>query len=251
MAKFLTLVDGRQTLQDTLVATDQPIGSPEGLGLTWVSTSQITIDAGRAVIVSGSRAIAVLGSALTKSMSSTWVAGTSQGGRFAGTVSSNQTWHVFIIRNTATGAIDAGFDLSVTGANIPVGWAGRIIGSVMIAVGSDIRGFVQTGDRFDWIGVSLDFNGATPTSTTNLQTLYVPLGIKAVAFGRLNIITAGGTLYASPPGIGSDVLSTVAGHFMPFQITTNTSRQIIYYASPGGISSQIGTRGFYHPRGAY
>jgi len=215
--------------------------------------SLITIASGRAVIAgSGSRAIAVLGSSLPKFLTpvSVWAAGSNAGGRFAGTIAANQTWHVFVIRNTTTGAVDAGFDLSVSGANIPSGWVGRIIGSIMTDGSSNIRNFVQTGDRFDWVDPVVSFNGVTPTITTNLVTLAVPAGLVVRAIGRFFLDTTSTFVFASSPSVNADIFITTINTAASFEIPTNGAGQIKHYVTVASAVSNIVVRGFYHPRGA-
>ena len=288
MVRFFTWLNNRLTLQDpiitytgaadsgkipalnaagvvnaTLVEDLSPVGSPEGLQLVYTGTGltfPINIATGRAVIPGTNRAIAVLSSVLSKQVNSAWAAGNGVGGKFAGTISANQTWHVFIIRNTTTGAVDAGFDLSVTGANIPSGWVGRIIGSFMIdGAGTNVRPFVQNGDLFQWTTVVQDFNSvsATPTSTSNLLTLTVPSGLSVVAFGRIGTYNTASSsaIYAASPGITPDavVFANTANSLMigRFEFATNTSAQIRFYAETAASFGQLFTWGFIHPRGAY
>jgi len=249
-ARAIALPDAGGTVQ---LLGDEPIGSPEGLTLSYLTTSAITIGAGRAgTATAGNRAIAVRSSSGTKNVSVLWIEGTGNG-RFAGAaaVGANQTWHVFIIRNTTTGVVDAGFDSSVTGANIPSGWVGRIIGSFMTDNASNIRNFVQTGDRFDWVDWVQSFSSSnTPTATSNLVTLTVPTGINAIAIGRAYLNTAT-FVYASSPSTNGDAIMGSVGAIALFEIPTNTSGQIRYYALVANATSDIATRGFIHPRGAY
>ena len=250
-ARVIALPDASGTVQ---ILGDEPIGSPEGLTLSLASPS-VDIAAGRAVsATAGNRAIAVFSGVFSKNLSATWAVGSGNGGRFTGTLAANQAWHVFIIRNTTTGAIDAGFDSSATGANIPSGWVGRIIGSVMLDGAIALRPFVQKGDRFEWTTAVQDFNNAnTTTTTTNLITLTVPTGLNVIAFGRLAAGgSGGGNISGGFPDVTADVLfATFSGIFIPSEIQTNTSAQIRFYASIANITGVLWTRGFIHPRGAY
>lgn len=243
---------------DSTSILQDPIGIVEGLTLSYLSATSIGIAIGRSAVgAAGSRSIAILASAFTKSLSSVWAAGTNQGMRAsgAGAVAANQTWHIFIIRNTSTGAIDIQADTSATGANLTSGWSGRIIGSIMTDGSSNIRSFVQNGDRFDWTALIQDFySTATPTSTTNLLTLTVPTGVAVVAFGRMGTSSTGNALNASNPAVAADAItySPSAGYFIGrFEETTNATAQIKFYATNANSIGEVLTRGFYHPRGAY
>lgn len=246
---------------DTIGILQLPIGSPEGLTLAYVSATQISVAPGRALVgAAGSRSIAILASAFTKSLSSVWAAGTGQGMRAsgAGAVAANQSWHIFLIRNSSTGAIDIQADTSATGVNLTSGWSGRIIGSIMTDASSNIRSFVQTGDRFDWSVANQDFFSSqnTSTATTNLQLLTVPTGISVVAIGRVyveNAISAA-FIYGGSPAVAADAIAyctTTNKTYTPFEIPTNTSGQIRHYALVSNTTCELVTRGFYHPRGAY
>ena len=85
-----------------------------------------------------------LTSELTKQLDATWAAGDDAGGLFSGSIAVDTWYHVFIIRNDSTGAIDGGFDTSVSAANIPSGYtAYRRIGSVLTDGSSNIIAFHQ------------------------------------------------------------------------------------------------------------
>jgi hypothetical protein len=62
---------------------------------------------------------------MTKRLDATWSAGTGNGGLFSGTKAINTWYYPFAIYNPTTGVSDAGFDISSSGANIPVGFTKR------------------------------------------------------------------------------------------------------------------------------
>jgi len=83
--------------------------------------------------------------ALTKRIDAAWAAGSAAGGMFTGSVANDTTYHIFIIRNDTTGAVDAGFDTSTTGANKPSGWTVmRRIGAVRYGTAALLK-FYQFG----------------------------------------------------------------------------------------------------------
>lgn len=128
-----------------------------------------------------------LTSALTKQLDATWAQGTNQGGRFSGVSLSNTTYHVFLIRNDTTGTVDAGFDTSVTGANVPAGWSKkRRIGSILRESAAIVL-FTQTGDLFMRTTPVLDVSDNDPTTGAQTRTLSVPLGVKVWALLNMTI----------------------------------------------------------------
>lgn len=109
----------------------------------------------------------LLGSTMTKQIDAVWAVGTGNGGLFSGSVTTNERYHVFIIRKDSDGTIDAGFDTSDIAANIPSGYSHyRRIGMVYTDASSNILAFTQT-DRVFVLGTAIEeFNDATPASTS-------------------------------------------------------------------------------------
>src|SRR3972149_3936128 len=75
--------------------------------------------AGRHHATITSRVLLNLTTALTKQIDAAWAVGTNQGGLFSGAVGNTTWYHVFLIRRSDTGVVEAGFDTSVTAANLP------------------------------------------------------------------------------------------------------------------------------------
>lgn len=72
-----------------------------------------------------------LDSDLTKQIDATWAEGDDAGGMFTGSVGNSTTYYIWLIKKTADGTVDAGYDTSSTGANAPSGWtAERLLGLV-------------------------------------------------------------------------------------------------------------------------
>lgn len=117
---------------------------------------------------------------LTKQIDATWAEGDDAGGLFSGSVANNTWYHVFVIKKDSDGTIDAGFDTSVTAANIPSGWTSyRRIGSVRSNGSANITPFKQTGSYFKWETPVQNINTTTSTSAANI-TLTVPTGVKVI-----------------------------------------------------------------------
>jgi hypothetical protein len=124
----------------------------------------------------------ILASAMVKQIDAAWAAGSAAGGLFSGTVANSTTYHVFLIRKDSDGSIDAGFDTSITAANIPSGYTNfRRIGSIKTDGSANIVGFKQMGDEFLWTSAQPATTTTTLSTTAQLLALEVPLGLKLIA----------------------------------------------------------------------
>ena len=124
----------------------------------------------------------VLSSALTKSVSGPFAAGTGQPGLLGGTLppGANATLHVLVIKGAS--GVDIGFHDSPTIAlaSLPSGYDKyyRRIGSILTDGSNNIRGFLQNGDRFLYKLPDLSIRNATISTSGTLLSLKVPSGIK-------------------------------------------------------------------------
>lgn len=124
----------------------------------------------------------VLSSALTKSVSGPFAAGTGQPGLLGGTLppGANATLHVLVIKGAS--GVDVGFHSSPTIAlaSLPSGYDQyyRRIGSILTDGSNNIRGFLQNGDRFLYKLPDLSIRGATISTSGTLLSIKVPGGIK-------------------------------------------------------------------------
>ena len=126
----------------------------------------VDFGAGAAVDSTGAYGLVLTGAGLTKQLDATWAAGSAAGGLFTGTVAASTWYHCFIIRKDDDGSIDAGFDTSVTAANIPAGYTYyRRVGAIVTDSTPDIRKFVQVGDMFYWKSPTEDMDDATVGTT--------------------------------------------------------------------------------------
>ena len=118
----------------------------------------------------------ILAAAITKQIDAAWAAGTNAGGLFSGAVGANAFYYIFLIRKDSDGSIDAGFDTSVTAANIPAGYtAYRRIGALRSSAGSNILNGTYTGGLFTYYGFIVDRAYAGLASTDRiLITVTVP-----------------------------------------------------------------------------
>jgi hypothetical protein len=148
------------------------------------ATNDIDIAAGEAASTETNPVLMVLGSTLTKRLDAAWAVGSGNGGLDTGSIA-DTTYHVWLIRRSDTGVVDALFSTSASAPTMPTGYGQkRRIGSIIRAAGA-IRTFVQSGDRFMLNTPVLDVNSTNPGTSAVTQTLTVPGGINVVA--RMNV----------------------------------------------------------------
>jgi hypothetical protein len=220
----------------------------------------INITAGQAAD-STNASYLTLASEITKQIDATWAEGNDAGGLFSGSVSTNTTYHVFLIEKDSDGSIDAGFDTSVTAANIPSGYTKyRRIGSVVTDGSSNIQPFEhRKGDFFEWLEPELDINDGATGTTAKTAAINVPLGIQVTARCNGALASNGVFVYVSTadatdtaPSASSTPLSTMgntssANLVTQFDIETNTSSQIRYRTNTSDTFRLV-TVGYYDYR---
>lgn len=210
-----------------------------------------------------------LTSAMTKQLDATWAAGTNQGGLFSGTIAATTWYHVFLIRKDSDGSIDAGFDTSVSAANIPTGYtAYRRIGSVYTDATPYIIAFHQYGDEFWWDSTQQDYTASSVAATAFAQAFSVPSGVNVLghfaAVGKSS--TTSGVFYSLLPGNTTETTTSSYNQVVAntdtnsgngrdnvgnVDLVTDTSSQIYIVASGvnGSHTLWVGTRGWKDPRG--
>lgn len=123
----------------------------------------------------------VLAAPIAKLLTGVWAAGTGNGGRDnAAALVAAQTWHVFVILNPVSGAVDALFSQSPTAPALPAGFTKfRRIGAIVLdAAATTIRAFSQNGDDFEYKLRSTDYAAASNGGGVPfLRKISVPAGI--------------------------------------------------------------------------
>jgi len=207
----------------------------------------------------------VLAGALTKRLDAAWAVGTNQGGLDTGSIA-NTTYHIWLIKRSDTGVVDALFSTSASAPTMPASYNyKRRIGSIM-RVGGAIVTFVQTGDYFRRKASILDIDVSNPGTGAVTRTLSVPTGIKIKALMNLRLECGAGTgtncllsdLDANdeaPSGTAAPLgnLNVPASGFqnIVIEIMTNTSAQIRSRnnASDANTLLRIATLGWEDTRG--
>lgn len=208
------------------------------------ATNDIDIAAGEAASDDTTPARLTLASALTKRLDAAWAVGTGNGGLDTGSIA-DTTYHVWLIRRSDTGVVDALFSTSATSPTMPSGYdQKRRIGSIIRASGAIIA-FVQTGDTFQHKTPVLDVNVTNPGTSAVLRTLTVPLGVKVealidAAFNNDAGVSNGRTWVSDPDT--NDVDPTVAqsyGYGVPNSNSINVNIQVRCFTNTSG---QVRTR---------
>jgi hypothetical protein len=212
----------------------------------------------------------ILGTAITKQIDATWAAGDDAGGLFSGAVANDTTYHIFLIIKDSDGTVDAGFDTSVTAANIPTGYTYyRRIASITSDGSANITDYVQIGDRFMLLFPSGDVGVTNPGDSAVTRTLSVPTGISVLALMVAGIddttsaadaywylsdlslqdSTPGASITHAKTGQGSSAVSDQG--YAWAEVYTNTSGQIRSRAtgSAADITFYINTMGWIDTRG--
>lgn len=255
----------------TKTATDTarfPAGHLFGLTLSnnaTDATNDIDIAAG-STIDGTSVENMVLGSALTKRLDATWAVGTGNGGLDTGSIA-NATYHIWLIKRSDTGVVDALFSTSASSPTMPTNYDyKRRIGSI-IRSGGAIVAFVQRGDTFIRDVVSVQNNTSPGTSAVTI-TLVVPTGIVVDALITVSLesgannalthvlVTSLDQTDTTPSSSAYDLrlrddnASTTSGGSGSDMIRkTNTSGQVRFRQDTATTDVYIATRGWMDTRG--
>lgn len=201
----------------------------------------------------------ILPSAITKTTSGTFAAGSGNAGLDTGSVAANTWYHLHLIWGPGKSS-DVLLSTSATAPTMPSGYTlHRRVGSIKTDGSSHILAFSQNGDEFLWAQPPQDLLAACSTSAT-LATLSTPLGAKtnALVTTVLSSVTATTGTYLSSPDVSNisafpsneTVLATGTNNAQGFgSVRTNTSSQVRVISSGTGATLTIGTLGWIDTRG--
>lgn len=209
----------------------------------------------------GDTANMVLSSTLVKRIDASWAAGTNAGGldgseSVVGTPDIDTWYHVWLIRRSDAGVVDALFSESATAPAMPVNYdQKRRIGAVLTDGTANILGFLQIGDIFYWKTPTVDHSGAPGLTDTNF-TVSVPIGIRCRVITNIDANgSAGGQqvwLYSpelnAPTNANIEQSSSGDSQRMTTD-HTNTSSQLRHRGSTLGMAYDLETIGWIDPRG--
>ena len=211
----------------------------------------------------------VLSTALTKRLDAAWAVGTNQGGLDTGSIA-NTTYHVWIIKRSDTGVVDALFSTSASAPTMPTNYdLKRRIGSI-IRKSAAILSFRQIGDDFFLDVPVMDVDTSNPGTSAVTSTLTCPVGIvtQAKITASVGIGVGGSSTFAlvtslnqtdtTPSATLFNVMSlgnsTINMRNMAtLQVPTNTSAQVRYRLSVSSalINMEIITQGWIDTRGRF
>jgi len=235
-----------------------------GLNLS-VASNVVTCSAGYAKDSTNTRDM-TLPSSMAKNLGSTWVAGTGNGGLFAGSVANNTWYYFFLIRKDSDGSIDAGFDTSLTAANIPAGYtAYRRLGQFKTNGAATLYKVYQYGAgsyrRYIYDDYQEVINTATPSSSfADIDcSAFVPPVSTLITFNAKNLENNGAatvtTFYFRPKGSsgsGSIICKMIDGHGsggwgqgLIFEIPSDSSQVIQYKSETQQRGILMGVSGYY------
>lgn len=221
------------TSEHYLISTlPYPPGFLYGLALSngTDATNDINIATGN-TIDSTSAVNMVLASALTKQLDAAWAVGTNQGGLDTGSID-NVTYHIWLIKRSDTGVVDALFSASASSPTMPASYDyKRRIGSIVRTSGA-IKAFIQDNDTFTWSVPVSDVTATNPGTSAVTRTLTVPTGIRVEAI--LSVRGEAGAVAAdNPQGILITDLSVTD--------TVPSSTLFTLYMYNGGAASNQGS----------
>ena len=228
-------------------------------------TPTFTIQPGAATDSTASYSM-TLPSVWTKTASA-WAAGSGVGSLDTGTIATATWYHVHLIMNPSSGAVDILTSRSPNNPTLPAGFTMfRRIGSMFYSgTGPGWLYFAQSGDVFRWGTPRWDVQNVNPTSgAQNTVTLTVPgdgqVIVEALIMASCQYLSGGGStlkIYSgfaqSAPALGLYAATTSNSNSAWTQVTTNVSSQILTAFTYGGAGTaySIETLGWIDPRGRH
>jgi hypothetical protein len=238
-------------------------GALYGLTLSTGASTTFSIAPGQAAD-SNSGDYITLAAAMSKTTAA-WAAGSGSGGLDTGTIANNTWYHIYLIKNVASGAVDVVYSLAGPGGptTMPSGFTlFRRIGSLRIGGAGNWQGFVQFGDEFIWTARAVDAANLAWQTTAQLLTLTVPTGVQVNAMfdARTTFNTnAGAMIFTSPDegdqaagGSGFTSLAAASNattNAARFNVRTDTSGRIRWRANTTLSTFDISTYGWIDTRG--
>jgi hypothetical protein len=212
----------------------------------------------------------VLASALTKQVDAAWAVGSGNGGLDTGSIA-DTTYHIWLIKRSDTGVVDALFSTSASSPTMPSNYDyKRRIGSI-VRTGGEIKAFTQNGNVFTWSTFAIDVNAVNPGTSAVTRTLTVPVGIVVRASVVIGLYSTSspfaglvsslavtdqapqalGTASLTAPGNIGNAFAGTNWNFIPVTVQTNTSGQVRSRLSASAASDRLGiiTEGWIDARG--
>ena len=197
-----------------------------------------------------------------------WAAGSGNGCLDTGTVTTNATYHIFVIAKPALAATGVLCSTSSYAPLMPAGYVYKArVGSFLTDGSANILAFTQRGQKFTLNAMQLALNSVSIGTSASSQTLgFVPSGVKVIPNCQISISNASPPASVLMTGLDeqADVAPTTtvpfgtAAGFDVQQITsaagvanaacpevvTNTSRQVRLRASAASTSVSVIGKGW-------
>jgi hypothetical protein len=166
----------------------------------------------------------ILASAITKRIDAAWAVGTDQGGldgseSVDGTPDANTWYHIWLIKRSDTGVVDALYSESSSDPTMPTNYDyKRLIGSVLTDGSANIIAYASTevnggGLNIMWSDPPLDFSAVAQSTTAVTRTLTVPTGYVVKAQFNVYFFISGANfqgIYFSPLSVTDEAASATA-----------------------------------------
>lgn len=160
----------------------------------------------------------VLASSMTKQLDASWASGNFAGGLDGGEVQADTWYHVFVIKNPTSAAVDVLFSTSATAPTLPNGYTKfRRLGSVRTDASANILAFKQYGNKFIWVDPPVNGTATTVNNTTGatITISYVPSGfsVDALLLANLNSASTAALCKVFDYGMTGQEPTTSSGDF--------------------------------------
>lgn len=202
-----------------------------------------------------------LASALTKRLDAAWAVGSGNGGLDTGTIA-NTTYHVWLIRRSDTGVVDALFSASATSPTMPANYNQKAYLWPIIRSGGAILGFKQVGNTFTLDAGVTERNSASAFAEALFTLTAVPTGVSVspmLMYRHIQGTAGNATAFIASATKTLDAADQVAytaaaaeGHTARVDNTfTNTSAQVKFAVTITSGTLTAGvlvTRGWIYPR---
>lgn len=143
----------------------------QGLIMSYVSTTSFSVATGG--VGDSTFADVMMLAATTTKTTSSWAAGTGNGGLDTGSIGASSWYYVYLIKRPDTGVVDVLFSLSSSAPTMPSNYTlKRMIGAVLTNGSSQFVDFIMYADGTQaWKTLSLDINDSTLTTTRKTYTV--------------------------------------------------------------------------------
>jgi len=200
-----------------------------------------------------------LKTAMMKRLDQNWAQGSGNGALDQGVLAANTWYHLHVMLNVATGAVDILASGSLTNPLYPTGWTAapsRRFWSVLTDAAANIVPFTQTGDWCAWGIMDSQFSG-TLTSVATVIRMKCPSGFKCEVQALLLFTTGSGEVGLMDPDAGDPgsgrfytmgVKPTSDGYGYRGSVFTDIDGRVTGLAPTSSITGGVQTVGYWDRR---